>query len=103
MGGYYFNLLKNFRLQMHYESFNKYHSTPTSKYLDGNWCKIVKLWIAYNRWFGKKSLVVHARSISAPTRLVASGKNIGTVSSIIEICSMNIPRINNTQNITMSM
>ncbi len=41
--------------------------------------------------------------IGSYPRFMASGKKIGTVRSIMEICSMNIPSSNKTANITINM
>jgi tripartite ATP-independent transporter DctM subunit len=49
------------------------------------------------------SSMIRPNQIGSKPRLVASGKKIGTVRSIMEICSMNMPSISSTPNITRSM
>ena len=58
---------------------------------------------------GVVKLISKASNMMSPNhtrskpRDCANGKNIGTVSNIIEICSMNMPSNNNTANITANM
>jgi hypothetical protein len=49
------------------------------------------------------SSMISANQIGSNPSCVASGKKIGTVSSIMEICSMNMPRISSTANMASSI
>ena len=51
----------------------------------------------------KESSMISANQIGSNPRVWAKGKKIGTVSSIIDICSMNIPSSKSTANITSSI
>ena len=47
--------------------------------------------------------MINANQIGSKPSVWARGKKIGTVSSMIEICSMNMPSSKSTANITISM
>ena len=51
----------------------------------------------------KESSMISANQIGSNPSVCARGKKIGTVSSMIEICSMNMPSNKSTANITISI